>query len=331
MEYFRSSIKVALLFLISCLVLAYFVLHAGQVRVMGKTQDLKLLFSSVGNLKFDSPVTYSGYKVGQVVGIRPLTPEERRKHERVVEVLVRIQKDVVVRQDSVAEIQTLGFLGEKFVEISPGSLDSLPLDLKESLYGRVPQDISTVVEHFSRQLDELVPLAKDILEKLRSTVEQVDQLVREIATQRKIQSLLDGANAVTQRINEILDENREKMRETFKNAEAVSGNLKEELRLASPKIQNLIDDMNSSVGDLDQLLVEARELVSTNRPGISKTLSNLEEASEHAKGFLKILKEEPWRLLSKPRPVQILKGPKRGYVIYKSDSLHSLEGDNSKE
>jgi phospholipid/cholesterol/gamma-HCH transport system substrate-binding protein len=198
-DYFRSGIKVALLFIASCLVLTYFVLHAGQVRVMGDTQDFKLLFSSVGNLKLDSPVTYSGFKVGEVVKIRPLSSEERRKHERDVEVRVRLSKDVVVRKDSEAQIQTLGFLGEKYIEISPGGLESLPLEPDEHIYGRVPQDISTAVEHFSKQLDDMLPTIKNTLQKLNSTVERADQVIQEIANEKKIQKLLDSADQITKR------------------------------------------------------------------------------------------------------------------------------------
>lgn len=318
MDYFRSGIKVAILFIVSCCVLTYFVIHAGQVRLMGETQEFKLLFSSVGNLKLDSPVTYSGFKVGQVIQIRPLSPDERRRRQRDVEVTVRLGKEVVIRKDSTAEVKSLGFLGEKYIELSPGGMDSEALGADETLYGATPKELGEVIEHFAKEFDEMIPKIKDTLEKLHSAVESVDQVVQEIASERKVQSVLEGAHEVTGRINRILRENRKTIRNTLKNAEEFSGNLKEQLKAASPKIQTLLDQIDVAVKDMDALLLEARGLLKSNTPGIEKTIKNLEEASEYAKAFLKILKEEPWRLLSKPRQTPEKKGPKRGFSIYQS-------------
>lgn len=317
MDYLRSSIKVAVLFLISCAVLAYFVLHAGQVRLMGETQEFKLLFSSLGNLKLDSPVTYSGYKVGQVIDIRTLSVEERRKHKKDIEVSVRLSKDVTVRQDSKAEIRSLGFLGEKYIEVSPGGFDSPAIPAGSTLEGTTPQDVSDVLDRLGKELDEMIPVIKDTLQKVHSTVERVDKVVQEVADDKKIQSILDQARDLTKRMNHILKENRKNIHQTLSNVQEFSGDLKDQFKQASPKIQLLLDHMDQAVQEMDQLLVEAKGLVHTNAPGIERIMKNLEETSEHAKAFMKILRNEPWRLLSKPRSAPVKPEPKRGYSIYK--------------
>ncbi|MBI1884135.1 MAG: MCE family protein [Chlamydiae bacterium] len=317
MDYFRSGSKVAILFLAACFILGYFLIHAGQVRVMGETQEFKLLFSSVGNLKVDSPVTYSGLKVGQVVDIRPLSPEERKKYQRDIETLVRISKDVTLHEDSKVQVLSLGFLGEKYIELSPGGMDARPLKPGDALFGEVPKELTEVIGHFATEFDEMIPKIKDTVEKIHSSAANVDQVVDEIAKERKVQALLEDAKKVTSHINHILHENRKAIRETLQNADDFSGDLKGQFHEASPKIQKLLDQMNKAVEDLDAVLAGAKDWVHENTPGIHRTLQNLEEASEHAKAFLKILREEPWRLLSKPRPAPVQKGPQRGFSIYK--------------
>ncbi|MBI1869853.1 MAG: MCE family protein [Chlamydiae bacterium] len=329
MEYFKSGIKVAILFLVSCALLAYFFIHAGQVRVAGETHEFKILFSSVGNLKEDSPVTYSGFKVGQVIQIRPLSPEERRKYARDVEVLISVSKDIVIHKDSVAQVLSMGFLGEKYVEVSPGGIDAEAIPPGSTISGFTPKELTEVIQHFAEELDQMIPKIKDTLEKVHSSVDRVNDIVQEIANERKIQALLEGAQEATRRINEILEENRKEIKATMENAANLSGELKDQLHIAYPKIQNALDQMNKAVENLDGVLADARSLVKTNTPGIDRIIKNLEEASEHAKAFLKTLKEEPWRLLSKPRPAPVNQGPKRGFSLYsakKSSESGSKEG-----
>jgi len=327
MDYFRSGIKVASLFLVSCGILTYFVLHAGQVRVMGESHDYKILFSSVGNLKLDSPVTYSGFKVGQVVSIRSLSSEDRKKYKRDVEVTVRVDKNALIRKDSRADILTLGFLGEKYVEISPGGFDSEAVDTQDLIIGFVPQELTTVIEHFSKELDSMLPTIKSTLESLESTVQKVDKVMSDVAEERKLQKILANAEEITVHINEILKENRENLHDTLENAEGLTSDLKKELNTASPKLQAMLDEMNRSLKDLDSLLNEGRSLLETNSPGIGRIMQNLEEASHHGKEFLRILKEQPWKLLAKPRSAPVLKAPKeRGFTIYHKDIPEKSSG-----
>ena len=328
MDYFRSGIKVASLFLVSCGILTYFVLHAGQVRVMGESHDYKILFSSVGNLKLDSPVTYSGFKVGQVVDIRSLSSEDRKKYQRDVEVTVRVDKNAVIRKDSRAEILTLGFLGEKFVEISPGGFESEVVDSKELVIGFVPQELTTVIEHFSKELDAMLPTIKNTLESLESTAQKVDQVMSDVAEEKKLQKILSNAEEITIHINEILKENRENLHGTLENTQELTADLKEELNTASPKIEAMLDEMNRSLKDLDTLLNEGRSLLKTNSPGIDRIMKNLEEASHHGKEFLRILKEQPWKLLAKPRAAPMIKEPKeRGFTLYHKDIPEKSSGE----
>ena len=320
MDYLRSSIKVAIFFLIACAVLAYFSMHAGQVRLMGETQNYKLLFSSLGNLKLDSPVTYSGFKVGQVVQVRILSAEERTKYEKDIEVSVRLSRDVIIRKDSDAEIRSLGFLGEKYIELTPGGKNSESLPEGSVIVGRSPSDITDVMEKFGKELDEMLPVIKDTMNKIHSSVTRVDEVVQQIANEKKIQGLVDQAQDLTKRMNGILKENRKHIRETFQNMHELSGNVKDEFKQAAPKIQSLLEKMNSAVQEMDGLLKEAKTLIHSNSPGIDRMMKNLEETSEHAKEFMRTLRNEPWKLLARPRATPPSKaGPKRGFAIYKTN------------
>ena len=78
--------------------------------------DLVFEFGYVGGLKQNAPVYYAGREVGKVGKIEVLYGKERP-----ILVTIKIDEKIDLREDSEANVDTLGMLGEKMVEITPGS------------------------------------------------------------------------------------------------------------------------------------------------------------------------------------------------------------------
>ncbi len=76
-------------------------------------------FDNVGDLKVGSPVTMSGVRVGDVVGIR----FEPKIYKAVVSLRIDPQFNQIP-EDSFAAIQTQGLLGGKYIGISPGGSET---------------------------------------------------------------------------------------------------------------------------------------------------------------------------------------------------------------
>jgi phospholipid/cholesterol/gamma-HCH transport system substrate-binding protein len=79
----------------------------------------KIVFeSSVAGLTTGSSVGFNGIKVGEVQSFA-LDPEDARK----VEVIVSVRSDTPVRENSRASIQSMGLTGGSGIQISPGTPD----------------------------------------------------------------------------------------------------------------------------------------------------------------------------------------------------------------
>ena len=76
-------------------------------------------FESVMGLRVGAPVQLAGFKVGYVDDIR--FPEDIEERRITVKLRIRTVFQRHIRQDSVANIETQGLLGDKFVFISMGS------------------------------------------------------------------------------------------------------------------------------------------------------------------------------------------------------------------
>src|SRR5580658_842268 len=107
-------------------------------------------FDNVSGLNEGADVRVGGIRKGSVKRIQ-LPKEPNGK----VVVLMDLEKETqsIVKLDSVADIKSEGMLGDKYVEISFGSMDSAKLRGGETIASQPPVDISDLFAKTSGILD----------------------------------------------------------------------------------------------------------------------------------------------------------------------------------
>lgn len=134
----RVEITVGVFVILGILALGYLSIKLGRVELFGGGgYSVIANFPSVGGLKPGSSVEIAGVEVGRVEKIRLVNDE--------AQVVLRVNTDVKLSEDSIASIKTKGLIGEKFIRISPGGSDQIirpngrireteaPVDLEELL------------------------------------------------------------------------------------------------------------------------------------------------------------------------------------------------------
>lgn len=100
----------------------------GSFQLTGAKTRYKLLFSFAGGVEIGSPVRVSGVKVGRVESIEFL--ENVQGVDRAaIEVTITLSPKAmgIIREDSRFFVNIAGIIGERYVEISPGSPEALLL------------------------------------------------------------------------------------------------------------------------------------------------------------------------------------------------------------
>jgi phospholipid/cholesterol/gamma-HCH transport system substrate-binding protein len=106
-------------------------------------------FANVAGLSEGADVRVGGIRKGTVRSIRlPKTPDGK-----VVTMDLAKDTQAIVKQDSVASIQSEGLLGDKYVEISFGSVDAARLKGGETIESEPPFDISDLFNKANQILD----------------------------------------------------------------------------------------------------------------------------------------------------------------------------------
>ncbi len=162
----RSSfeLKVGIFIFIGIVVLSVMVFSIGNFYSVKRGYTMDIIFSFANGISVGAPVRYAGVEVGEVQDIKVYFDE--RANQPMVRILVWVSQNTWVSEDAVATINTLGLLGEKYLEITPGTKEARLLKKGDALRGYDP--IST--EELTRETRETLAKLDDVIEGIAEIV-----------------------------------------------------------------------------------------------------------------------------------------------------------------
>lgn len=188
----RSSLMVGG-FALGCLVLlAYAILSLSAERGFWSPRyRLVTYFQDVQGLIAGAPVRLAGKDVGTVEAVR-FAEFGADSAPIVVELSLEQAAQQRVRTDSRAMIETFGFLGDKYVEITLGTRTGTILPDGAELASSSPVDMNELIEKGTSVLDEVAALASNL-----------NQVVEEVGGQEIEKEVAKTASAVSELVREI--------------------------------------------------------------------------------------------------------------------------------
>lgn len=150
-------VRVALLLALSLALLAYGVYQVGRLfDVFASRYSLVTLVESSGGLIEGAPVTLAGQRIGQVGEIRFIPIEEQTDGANIaIRLSVNTSVRDQIREDSEASLRTQGLLGDRYVDILPGSAARRILDAGDTLPSIPPLDYEDVLQTAAGTLEEV--------------------------------------------------------------------------------------------------------------------------------------------------------------------------------
>jgi len=208
-----------------------------KLRDAGETYTVNFRNTSVQGLIIGSLVKYQGVEVGRVVRIR-VNPTDLNS----ILVDIKIREGVVVKTDMTATMVYVGLTGQKYIEISGGTLASPNL----AAHG----EIMTV-----RGLGEK---ADDIVNNIQTTAKRITELLAPENIER-FSAFLENAEKGSASFSGVLESRRQSLDNTLASLEKASG----EFARATEKFVPMTEDLS--------------RLVRTVEANSEKTLGNIAE------------------------------------------------------
>ena len=215
------ELKVGIFVLVAIVILVGFVFFIGDFSFFKPGWHLKIIFGFANGVKLAAPVRFAGVDAGKVQNIDVFYNPKTNKTN--VEVLVWLDGNVKVPIDSEAKVETLGILGEKYIEIMSGS------DYTEFF-----KEGDTMVGIDPVSMQEVTRLGKEIALKLEESIENVNEVVEDEATKKNFKETIENLKYLTASAKTIM--------ETMESGQGTIGRLIYDEKIA--------DDLESFVEDL---------------------------------------------------------------------------------
>ncbi len=175
----KIETKVGFLVLASLLLIVAFAYITGFLSPFGNQNELHIMYNYAGGIEVGSPVRVMGIRVGKVQkidfepGFKTASGEEVK-----LRITVRINQNAweTVRQDSKFFINLAGVIGEKFLEISPGTSAAPLFQPGDSARGEDPPRIDQLISQSYGLAGKVIEILSKNEGSVTNLIKQLDSL-----------------------------------------------------------------------------------------------------------------------------------------------------------
>ncbi len=211
----NNETKVGLFVGSTLILIGFFAWLLGASNPFKQTVDLFVTYNFAGGIEVGSPVRVAGIKVGKVRSIEFFTPEnvpqnvnEKNSDKKMVLTPVRLKISIDrkaaegVREDSKFYINMAGIIGERYVEITPGTYGSPKLLANQTLRGIDPPRIDQLIS----QSFNLAGKVKEMLDNNEGDITKSIKLIYELSANiNKTVSGLEKSNVFKKDAGELVE------------------------------------------------------------------------------------------------------------------------------
>lgn len=230
-----AAAKVGIVMLIALAVLGYFVLRIEDISLSrSKTRHfVKAVFDDVAGLDDESAVRIAGVRKGHVTDIKVL-PDGRAV------VTMQVDDDVPLHSNAQAKVANLGLLGEKYIELDPGSPNLPVLSNKETITLPGTQPAS---------FDDVTDQVKAIADDVKAITESLRAVAGGPAGQQRLDEIVANVHAITAETRALIAANRSNVDATLTNTRIITEHLRNEIPRLADSIDRVAAQMGGTIGE----------------------------------------------------------------------------------
>jgi phospholipid/cholesterol/gamma-HCH transport system substrate-binding protein len=273
MKEFSTELKVGIFALVVIAVLTFMTFKVGGLEWMkSKGYVLHVYFRNTAGLDEKTRVRIAGVEAGTVDSVHLADGK--------AEVRLLIKPEVKIYRDAVASIKLTGLLGDKYLDIKPGTMESGVLKDGDSIkLVKEIVDIDDLARNLTMVSAKFTTLAESIndvigtdesKQSLRQTMVNLREITSDLRqtiaiNDDKLRNVLDNINNLTVSISGLIDKNSDPLTSTIANMKDFS----ETLKTNGPE---LVENLNKATSEL-------KAMVEENRPVIKSAVASMDNIS----------------------------------------------------
>lgn len=247
----KLETKVGAFFLATIAILGLLILRVEKLDIGGAATNRKasVQFDQVAGLGLQGAVRVAGVKVGEV---RSIDLKDGK-----AQVGLSVEGKVPLYKNATATLASIGILGEKYIDLNPGTPDA----------GLLGED-DRIASKSGASLDTLMETLQKVGDNVQGVTYALNKSIGGEEGRQKLDEIVDNIRVLTAEFRAMAQENHQGINETVANVQQLTGELKDRI----PQLAQRFDDLGRH---LDEMIQE-------NRPELKGTL---EETHKLAKNF----------------------------------------------
>ncbi len=273
------EVKVGIFVFVAIVALAYMTTQVNKgKKITGEMYEVQAYFENVSGLKEKAPVEIAGIEVGVVRDIS--------LHDSQARVTLALEPDVSLHANARVTVRTRGVLGDKFVEIKPGS----------KAYPRLEEGAKITRSKSPADMDQLFQKVGKIADDIGTVAESISNVLGGKKGEQDLRALIQNLKEMSRGMNSMVQKNMESVNEIVSNLKDfssdlkdVSGTNKQALNRIITNFEQASADMKGTMKRMNSLLAKAEDgegavakLMSDEKMGkdLKETVTSLKNVSQ---------------------------------------------------
>lgn len=308
-----NDAKVGALVLGSAAVLFFLLAGIAHYNPFGqKSVPYRTYFKFAGGLEAGSMVRVGGLKVGRITGLRPDPSYPTR-----VEIGFEVQSGTNINKESVASLNSLGLLGEYYLEVTVGKPGAALIEPNGVIPSKEMPQLSELFDKIDRLstrtqqlMDELSINVNEVSARANIVLDNLKDLTGE-KNRRNFEGVLAKSNLLiaqqSPKIDEITSNLRagsakiepfvEYLQETRKKIDEVLGGIKRNASELQSEVQRDLDKLAETLERTQKLIDEINGTVVRNNDDFDRIVEDFRQSAQNLKELTDELKQRPYSLI----------------------------------
>lgn len=257
--------RVGIFVLIGIILLVYMSLRVGGMQ-FGREEGYEIFikFDSAAGLDKDASVRVAGVEIGR---IRDIALQNNK-----AKVTLRIKPDVKIGKDFTAVLKTKGLLGERYIELVPGSPNAPSLE-----HGGELTRITTYTD-----IDKLIGVLGDAAADIKKATESIGNVLGGSEGQASLKNIITNIEEIAERLNKIVTTNDEKFGRIVSNLEVFSDDLKGRGPDILKGLKEVADNLNQVIAENKDTLKDGFGNLKSATQKLGETMNTMNRIAKNA-------------------------------------------------
>ncbi len=207
-------------------------------------------YRNVAGLEIGSPVLVQGFRTGRVSSMEAGLTEDGQP---TVVVVATVSRTIPIYRDARASLMQQGFIGDKRLEIDPGTPAAGEIESGARIEGELPTELADLFEE-----------GREMMENLNVSILRVRAILEDQERLEEIDATIRGLRSSTEELQAMIEENRAAIRTATANVQDLSTrglDLAERAERILENTEGFVDEMSSeALAAMAELRESSRDL-----------------------------------------------------------------------